>query len=329
MKKLASPNPNSLFLRHRFDDFDAFCEAARGWDLDFRQLDGGAFEGDMTQIVSGPVRVTQCRFNRKLAQFGSPPPDHWTFGIPAEPGVAFRWRGQEVKDHHLVVFPRGGEMDSLSFPGFHIFAISIADETIAALCGQLGLPPFEEIVRDREIVACPSGVIRALRDFGPRIMEGTGERPRLLANAAFQHELRGSWPALIIEAFGASRSVARQPLAQVRNRALKSALSVVAERAHEPLTITELYELSGASGRTLRYAFEEEFGMSPKQYLQAHRLNGVRRELRKGGGRKVADAANAWGFWHMGQFAADYRRMFGELPGVTLRNRRSGPMIDE
>jgi len=29
--------------------------------------------------------------------------------------------------------------------------------------------------------------------------------------------------------------------------------------------------------------------------------------------------ANAWGFWHMGQFARDYRRLFGELPSDTLR----------
>ncbi|UCG61547.1 MAG: helix-turn-helix domain-containing protein [Candidatus Zixiibacteriota bacterium] len=33
----------------------------------------------------------------------------------------------------------------------------------------------------------------------------------------------------------------------------------------------------------------------------------------------IADVANHWGFWHMGQFSADYRRLFGELPLETLR----------
>ena len=32
----------------------------------------------------------------------------------------------------------------------------------------------------------------------------------------------------------------------------------------------------------------------------------------------AADSANNWGFWHMGQFAKDYRRLFGELPSKTL-----------
>jgi len=35
----------------------------------------------------------------------------------------------------------------------------------------------------------------------------------------------------------------------------------------------------------------------------------------------IADLANEWGFWHMGQFAKDYQRQFGELPRDTLRGR--------
>jgi hypothetical protein len=37
---------------------------------------------------------------------------------------------------------------------------------------------------------------------------------------------------------------------------------------------------------------------------------------------KVSDVANSWGFWHMGQFAADYRAMFGELSSSTLNRRQ-------
>lgn len=71
--------------------------------------------------------------------------------------------------------------------------------------------------------------------------------------------------------------------------------------------------------RTLRYAFREQFGVGPKQHLQSVRLSGVRRDLRRAeAGVKLADVANRWGFWHLGQFAADYRRQFCELPSETL-----------
>jgi AraC family ethanolamine operon transcriptional activator len=79
----------------------------------------------------------------------------------------------------------------------------------------------------------------------------------------------------------------------------------------------------GASERTLRRGFRERFGVSPKAYLLAQRLIDVRRTLRTADpdATLVADVANRFGFWHMGQFAADYRKHFGELPSQTLGRR--------
>jgi AraC family ethanolamine operon transcriptional activator len=33
----------------------------------------------------------------------------------------------------------------------------------------------------------------------------------------------------------------------------------------------------------------------------------------------VQDVAAAWGFWHMSQFATDYRKLFGMRPSDTLK----------
>ena len=62
-------------------------------------------------------------------------------------------------------------------------------------------------------------------------------------------------------------------------------------------------------------AFREHFGVTPKTYLRAFRLNCVRKDLLVAAPKTpIADVANRWGFWHIGQFASDYRRQFGELP---------------
>ena len=79
-------------------------------------------------------------------------------------------------------------------------------------------------------------------------------------------------------------------------------------------------QAAGVSWRTLNYVFRDIFGVTPKEYLQATRLDGVRKGLRQAGpDTTIGDIANRWGFWHMGQFAADYKRQFSELPSDTLR----------
>jgi AraC family ethanolamine operon transcriptional activator len=35
----------------------------------------------------------------------------------------------------------------------------------------------------------------------------------------------------------------------------------------------------------------------------------------------IIELAGIHGFWHMGQFAADYRRIYGELPSDTLKRK--------
>lgn len=95
---------------------------------------------------------------------------------------------------------------------------------------------------------------------------------------------------------------------------------MIEDHAGEPLSIRELCQATGVSWRTLDYAFREHFSITPKVYLKAMRLNNVRWALRDARASTViSDVANRWGFWHMGQFAADYRKLFGELPSQTLR----------
>ena len=74
------------------------------------------------------------------------------------------------------------------------------------------------------------------------------------------------------------------------------------------------------SRRTLFRAVDKEIGMSPARFMRYFRLSQVRRELAdvQDDERTVTSAATNRGFWNLGQFAADYRQIFGELPSKTL-----------
>jgi AraC family ethanolamine operon transcriptional activator len=109
-----------------------------------------------------------------------------------------------------------------------------------------------------------------------------------------------------------------------RQQVVDAAKASMRSRIAEPITVADLCRELGVSRRTLQYAFGEVLGINPVAFLRAMRLNGVRRDLRTAQvpGDKVQDIAARWGFWHLGHFVTDYRRMFGELPSQTLHARR-------
>ena len=61
--------------------------------------------------------------------------------------------------------------------------------------------------------------------------------------------------------------------------------------------------------------------MTPLEYLKAWKLNHVYKVLRKAGPDEVLikQLAYANGFYHLGQFSRDYKRLFGESPSHTLQ----------
>jgi AraC family transcriptional regulator, ethanolamine operon transcriptional activator len=91
-----------------------------------------------------------------------------------------------------------------------------------------------------------------------------------------------------------------------------------------PIYTEELCAALGVSASCLHGAFEATFGLSPHRYLKLRRMTMVRAMLLSGAGpwHSVKAAALSHGFWHMGQFAHDYRAMFGESPSATLGRSR-------
>lgn len=89
------------------------------------------------------------------------------------------------------------------------------------------------------------------------------------------------------------------------------------------VTVSELCSVLCTCRRALQSSFQEVLGVSPHAYIRAVSLNGVRSHLNNPDSiyRSVQDAAAAFGFWHMSQFALDYRQLFGERPSETFKRR--------
>ena len=90
----------------------------------------------------------------------------------------------------------------------------------------------------------------------------------------------------------------------------------------EPVTVAELSHMVGVSERTLRAAFHDVIGISPKQYAISQRLRAAREALSAAtpGTATVTGIAMEYGFFELGRFAKRYRDAFGEVPSQTLQH---------
>jgi AraC family ethanolamine operon transcriptional activator len=107
-----------------------------------------------------------------------------------------------------------------------------------------------------------------------------------------------------------------------RRELVTRALALLRDHLCEPIKITDLSRMVGVSERSLRAAFHDVIGLSPKQYVIAQRLRAAREALCAANPQTttVTDIAMAYGFFELGRFAGRYRHTFGEAPSRTLRH---------
>lgn len=95
------------------------------------------------------------------------------------------------------------------------------------------------------------------------------------------------------------------------------------DHAREALRLNDLEQVAGVSREKLYEAFRRHHGLTPMAYLKHYRLTAVRSALLSGGAAaSVSSVALEWGFGHLGRFASDYRKAFGESPSGTLARLR-------
>jgi AraC-like DNA-binding protein len=105
-------------------------------------------------------------------------------------------------------------------------------------------------------------------------------------------------------------------------RDVKRAVAFIEAQLGSGFTLADLVRVTGVAGRTLYKHFRDFKGVSPMRYARNARFRAVRRALQRAEPEQgVAAIAAECGFTHMGRFAVEYRRRFGESPSQTLRRR--------
>lgn len=317
---------NIILLRQRFDDFDHYQETAHRWSLDFKQMDNGRFQGDLILLDVNKIQLASTVYNRKFEQGGITPKGFRSFAIPFDNPELLIWRGKRLSNNNMVVFPKSREVNAISEPGFSVYTISLAQEIIDSYIE--GTPGASLSLLDTKdgIFELPGKAINRMRQQLHYITKQINTSPEIIQTKAFQQIFSREIPSIILSNLFSSNIIEKTPPARFRDISLKKAVEYIKSCTNEMPSVIELCLIAGVSERTLEYAFKENYGFGPKEYMNKQRLNHVYLALKKADQEKakVGDVAQRFGFWHMGQFGVDYKKLFGELPSETLKKETVG-----
>ena len=298
-----------IVLDTHFNTLEQFIDGVQHFDLDFKLLGTGGFLGQVKQLISRDILIGYARFHRALDQAGTTPAGFRTFVIPGRGCHGFWWRGHSINKNDLLIFPRSNELHSSSGADFEVFTISIRETYLEQLADELGIAGVLE--NRHEVIHLNPGNSHDLRMLAESIVKSdenlsTIEASRLLAEKLALNT--------------ASDRPVKSPPLRKRDMALNRIIEYVRSTPAATPELAKLCRHARVSERTLQYAFKERYGIAPNTFVKRWKLNSVRQGLLLADTETdtVFSIAMDHGFHHQGQFAADYRDLFAELPSRTL-----------
>jgi AraC family ethanolamine operon transcriptional activator len=319
--------PEMQYTVHDSSDVNEHAALLPQWEQLYEQVSSGRFSGRLEDLSFGPVEVFRETTGPAVLQRGRARPGTVTLGVSLGSGSEAWFLGRSLRPGQPLAVEAGHEFELASRGAFDVVAISADIDALSDYSQRVDGRPFTPGTVAGRVVDSGIGG-EALTEVVLTTLANARDNPRLLDQAPVQRALvQSMYDTMLGHLAAPIRCQTSDITAASRQRVVRQARAYMGQHAEEPITVPELCEALHVSRRTLQYSFQDVLQMSPVSYLRALRLNGVRRELRRGGDEPVADRAARWGFWHLSRFAADYRRMFAELPSETLRRARGGEPV--
>lgn len=298
-------------------DFYALDALQAGWKFDVTQMTPSPKPSSARLIQSDRVSLVPMALNAGFNQTIVAKPGYINFGLPAV-GSTPIWVGdQAITADTLVLFPTGEQGTSVSSAGFKATAIHLQQSQLDELLQVVFHRTMDDLLARtgaNKLLASDQGALRRELSGWDYLAHSQRQAPgallrqreEMLAESILGHVFRSE--------------IGDSPRALKSERAMNTALEFIRDEAQGEISVTRLCKVAGCSISTLEYSFSRRFGVTPKRYIKSLQLSRVRRELSRFSEmeyRSITDIATRHGIWHMGQFAADYRNLFGELPSET------------
>jgi AraC family ethanolamine operon transcriptional activator len=311
-----------LTSQQHFTNFDVFSNVLSGYDMEVKQIGRGSFSANLQQIQYGPISISRFTSRLRVEASGMPPPGMRTFGVPTTNCQPFVWRSKRTYGNTIQIYRPDTELAVITDPVFEAIDISLTEDDFNNLNNIWGFPDLAKLIQHSEMVECEPAEMHALRKLLIYICSSIDKQPdRLQQDTSLQNLFSYQVPWQLAKALMTSTVHNVKATTDKRNETIKTAIDYIRSSTDIVTSIQQLCQDTGINKRTLERAFLDKYDMTPKSYMQSLRLADVYKILLQSDPEttKITDVAVSHGYWHMSQFAADYRRQFGELPSETLK----------
>lgn len=279
----------------------------------------GLFKASVSSIALDDVTLEIVRSDPVLL-LGKAAEDRSGFVLMLDGVGEAKWNGAAIGSSQVALFGNGCPVAIASRAAFHCAIVSFS----GAESDGLASPHRRRLWQDQpgSVMQVDGRAHAQLADFACAAEQmtlsdaGLSGRPKGFQAqcATFQDEIRN----LFAPQQRDTPQRRHRPLSRVQ--VVRRADEYLQANPARPIYTDELCSALGVSASCLHGAFEATFGLSPHRYLKLRRMTMVRVMLLSGSDpwHSVKSAALSHGFWHLGQFAHDYRALFGESPSETL-----------
>lgn len=320
----AVPKPSRV-KELRFADCDQLSDLITGGDTEFIQLGAGLCQVSMTRVdLDGFYLLLTDMPNRTTCHVASQKGLRVIHVLRRWTGSIY-WNGRELDRSGVIVW---GDSCDYCRVGNDV-------QTIALVIDESRLRQQIETwtASSHAFWDALDGQMLADTPAARRFIEGmewvfalAARAPERFGSPEIRASLREQLLLALIEAVDAPQDgvLLGNPIGRHRARIVRQITDCLVAHPDGFTKLSDLCELTGFSARSIAHACQTVLEVSPMRYLKLLRLNRARSLLRQGAreNTSVSACAHLVGFAHLGRFAVEYRKLFGESPRQTLE--RSG-----
>ena len=279
-----------------YDDLEQLQTCFEGWDVELIQLGPRRQTGWASLAALPSSRVVRVHAGRSIVVRGTASDECLLLSLQE---AAVRRLGQPISGNRFALVGRRARVD-LFLP----YDATLCVVTIEA--------PVRPIPRRMQLQTATPESIAALLACVQSATQGHDQQSRAIGKALAAH---------VRTVLETSVPTPETSMRTLRAAAVACACRFIDSSLGKPIGLAELCEHCGVGLRTLEYGFRQFYDATPIGFIKSQRLTRTHTALARAGAQPTSISATArrMGFTHMGQYAQDYRSLFGESPTMTLR----------